>query len=177
MTVWLSYQAFLQMQKEVQGLSPLETGGLLLGWRSGPSNVIIRMTGPGPNALHGLHRYLPDHQWDVDQIHREFQRSGGDLDYLGDWHSHPNGALSMSEEDRSTLCRISRRIRNPLMIIVDGGPYPGGKSLGCWMAERSGWSVFGRYEPVQQTVRLFDPPADWRLDDGECSATPVIPAV
>src|SRR4051812_37824791 len=101
-------------------LSPLENGGVLLGWRSGEDRIVVDLRGPGPRALHGRHCFIPDHVWQLSEIKRAFHESRGDLDYLGDWHSHPDGIAEMSDLDSATLLRIARRVSAPLMLIVAG---------------------------------------------------------
>jgi integrative and conjugative element protein (TIGR02256 family) len=108
------------MSEYAQELSSLENGGIFLGWRSGEDRIIVDLRGPGPLALHGRHCFVPDHKWQVAEVKSAFETSDGDLDYLGDWHSHPDGVAEMSDLDSATLLRIARRVSEPLMLIVAG---------------------------------------------------------
>lgn len=138
---------------------PLETGGILLGWRSGDDRVIVDVLGPGLRALHGRYRFLPDHGWQVSEIHRIFRESRGDIDYLGDWHTHPGGQALMSGEDHLTLRRIEKRVRNPVMMILAGEKT--GWTLGCWDARREGRLLFRNVSVHEQPVRLVEAKPDW----------------
>lgn len=114
------------MCAEAGALAPLETGGMLLGYRvenEGVSEAVIeQILGPGPDALHGRTRFLPDGSWQRRQLTRIFLESGGTTTYLGDWHSHPCGSASPSPLDLKTARTIARsrraRTPHPLMAIV-----------------------------------------------------------
>lgn len=157
MTIWLSQAVALTMQSHGENFYPLEVGGVLLGWRDGEHRIVTGLVGPGPKSLHGRHAFVPDHLWQVDQIRKAFTETGGDLDYLGDWHSHPNGAAQMSAMDDSTLSRIARRVANPLMAIVAGGPSDW--QFGGWSANRR--ALFRRAMISNQPLRVFEPPSHW----------------
>lgn len=147
------------MQIEATTHYPLETGGILLGWRSPSAMVVADIQGPGPTALHGRTRFIPDHQWQVAQIKHIFQDSGGDLDYLGEWHTHPDGVAELSGDDIRTLRRVARRVPRPLMLILGGRA--GDAHLRCWQASRTG-SVLRRATNIDvQDVKLYASPSDW----------------
>jgi integrative and conjugative element protein (TIGR02256 family) len=109
--------------------APLETGGILLGYLSDEGSrreaVVQQIIGPGPAALHGRSRFIPDGPWQREKLAEVFTKSRGLITYLGDWHSHPDGTGTPSRLDQTTARKISRRRRaraaRPLMAIV----YPG----------------------------------------------------
>jgi hypothetical protein len=51
--VWLSSRVMQSMSEYAQGLSPLENGGILLGWRSGEDRIIADLRGPGLSHFTG----------------------------------------------------------------------------------------------------------------------------
>lgn len=106
--------------------------------RVGKDRVVVDLRGPGPHALHGRHCFVPDHAWQVAEIRRAFQDSTGDVDYLGDWHSHPGGAAAMSDLGSATLRRIARRVKEPLMLIVAGSEINQDWSARCWKGRIDG---------------------------------------
>ncbi|WP_082646313.1 Mov34/MPN/PAD-1 family protein [Bradyrhizobium valentinum] len=134
--VWLSSHVLRLMCRHARELSPLENGGILLGWRSGEYHIVVDLRGPGPRAIHGRQSFIPDHAWQVSEINRAFEASCGDLDYLGDWHSHPDGIAKMSDLDSATLLRIARRVNAPLMLIVAGSGADW--SPQCWKGQLAG---------------------------------------
>jgi len=164
MSVWLAESVLTLMHAEARRIYPLETGGVLIGWRSGVDRVIVDMRGPGLSALHGQTRFFPDHSWQLSEIRKLFASSNGDLDYLGDWHTHPDGVAMMSEQDESTLQRISRRVASPLMAILAGGAMEW--NMGCWFGHRGKGYMRRPFNIADQTVRTFNPPAGWNLRAG-----------
>ncbi len=159
MIVWLSSHVLRLMCRYARELSPLENGGFLLGWRSGEDRIVVDLRGPGPRALHGRHRFIPDHAWQVSEINRAFEASRGDLDYLGDWHSHPDGIAEMSELDSATLLQIARRVSAPLMVIVavrETEWHPQ-----CWKGDLIRPLLRRRLVATPQEIKIFEPPARW----------------
>ncbi|WP_198028161.1 Mov34/MPN/PAD-1 family protein [Bradyrhizobium murdochi] len=159
MIVWLSSHVLRLMCRHARELSPLENGGILLGWRSGEYDIVVDLRGPGPCALHGRHSFIPDHAWQVSEINRAFEASCGDLDYLGDWHSHPDGIAEMSDLDSATLLRIARRVNAPLMLIVAGSGADW--SPQCWKGQLAGPLLWRRLVAAPQELKVFDPSAAW----------------
>lgn len=105
---------------------PLETGGTLLGyWSDGDEVLIQDVTGPGPNAVHERHRFVPDHEWQRETIAERYDASGRITTYLGDWHTHPAGGCTPSERDVRTARAIRQepaaRAPRPMMLILGGG--------------------------------------------------------
>lgn len=157
---WIASHVMQVMCRHAAEFCPLETGGILLGWRSGEDCVVVDMRGPGLRALHGRYNFFPDHAWQLAEIHRTFEASHGDIDYLGDWHSHPEGIAAMSLQDQTTLRRITRRVKNPLMLILAGPRDHNTWSAGCWKGIRQR-GVWRRFEPQPQEVKLFEPSVAW----------------
>ncbi|WOF41717.1 Mov34/MPN/PAD-1 family protein [Sphingopyxis indica] len=157
MTIWLARKIMAEMEDLASSSFPLETGGILLGWRDGNDRIVTGLIGPGPRALHGRHMLLPDGVWQRAQLRAIFDSTGGDLDYLGDWHTHPDGLAAMSEIDKRTLSKIERRVKAPLMAILAGAET--GWDRGAWLGCRSGY--FGRFEITAQETKIFDPPSGW----------------
>ncbi|MBB4365010.1 integrative and conjugative element protein (TIGR02256 family) [Bradyrhizobium sp. CIR18] len=158
-TVWLSSQVMQRMCSLARDLSPLENGGILLGWRSGEDLIVVDLRGPGPQALHARHCFIPDHVWQVAEINRAFEASRGDLDYLGDWHSHPDSVAEMSKLDSATLLRITRKVSAPLMLIVAGSGTDW--SSRCWKGQIARSFLRRRLVATQQKLNIFDPPEQW----------------
>lgn len=159
MTVWLSSPVMQSMALYARELSPLENGGILLGWRSGEDRIIVDLRGPGPLALHGKHCFVPDHKWQVAEIKSAFEASEGDLDYLGDWHSHPDGVAEMSDLDSATLLRIARSVTTPLMLIVAGSQTDWIPR--CWRGEIVRPLFRRRLMATPEELKIFDPSTVW----------------
>ena len=138
-------------------MHPLETGGVLLGWRSGVDRIVADLVGPGPRALHGRHRFLPDHAWQVRRIQEAFSSTNGDLDYLGDWHTHPSGRAEMSSEDYATLRALHRHVPGALMVI--GAGVEEDWAFGAWSLRPGG--LLRRPLVDVRELRSFAAPVGW----------------
>jgi integrative and conjugative element protein (TIGR02256 family) len=132
--IWLSSTALERIAADAQRFDPLETGGILIGYRlSETEAVITRVTSAGPLAVHRPRRFLPDPAHDEREIARIYCETSGRETYLGDWHTHPGQRLAvMSGRDHAALKTIvsarEARVPNALTLIAAG--------------ERSCWSPF-----------------------------------
>jgi integrative and conjugative element protein (TIGR02256 family) len=122
---WLSETALGVVLDEAEQRTPLETGGVLLGYRHDEEFVITAALGSGPGARHEHDGFWPDGAWHECEVAAHYARSGRVETYLGDWHSHPHGAPLPSKRDRKTARRIARhrdaRAPQPLMLIAGRG--------------------------------------------------------
>jgi integrative and conjugative element protein (TIGR02256 family) len=89
--------------------APWEIGGWLLGyWAAGGAQIVVsHPTPPGPRGSpFGVrissrgHRHRFDTAWDA---------SGGEVTYLGDWHTHPAGTPSPASRTRRRCASSLRR--------------------------------------------------------------------
>ena len=126
--VWIPSEVEREHEREADRCSPLETGGVLLGYEDTEEREqlqLVTTVGPGPRAAHRRHRFKPDSAWQRDRIATIYRNSGNVVTYLGDWHSHPHVSGKPSRLDRGTARRIARfteaRVPHPLMLIVSGG--------------------------------------------------------
>jgi integrative and conjugative element protein (TIGR02256 family) len=116
------------MRDEAARRDPHETGGVLLGYWADAEVVVADIVGPGPDALHGPMRFVPDTEYQEVEIARRYEASGRVVTYLGDWHTHPRGPGGISRLDLRTLHTIARepaaRAPVPVMLVVfDGEPW------------------------------------------------------
>lgn len=121
--VWVKRSVLRYISSEGTKSIPLETGGVLIGYRGLNSDYIItNVVGPGPNAIHSKSFFEPDQKFHEREIERLYELSGCTETYLGDWHTHPNSTPYLSPQDVKTLTRIAifkkARIANPLMLVV-----------------------------------------------------------
>jgi integrative and conjugative element protein (TIGR02256 family) len=115
------------MRQEAGRTFPLETGGVLLGQSTSHHTSIGVVIGPGPNANHRCTGFQPDRDWQYEQIAIVFKQLGGVVQYLGDWHTHPDGSTLPSSLDRQLLRDISSdlqsRCERPVMAILGGNDH------------------------------------------------------
>lgn len=138
-TVWIGPRVIRELITEANLETPFETGGVLLGyWSDSDSSVVVQdHVGAGPQATRGRGWFVPDAEYQEDEIAIRYEASGRRTTYLGDWHSHPNGTTTLSRRDRRTLRGIAKfgdaRAANPLMVVLAGGePW----RFGVWQLRR-----------------------------------------
>ena len=159
MIAWLLAEVGDSLVEDANARTPLETGGILMGYWGAPDGtpVILHATGPGRRSGHSTHFYRPDHKHDKKEIARLYEKSGRRLSYLGDWHTHPAAIPYLSARDKSTLRRIARcrpaRVKCPIMLILskDKTWTPAvwqGSLLPSWLYSK-------RLALVEREVRLF----------------------
>ena len=158
--LWIANDVVMRMISECERAAPVETGGILLGYwgNSTAEPVIAHIVGPGPDAIHAPDRFLPDHDYQLDEIARLYKSSERTLRYLGDWHSHPGGGDELSVVDRKTLRRIARcrtaRVEHPVMLVMTGAS---DWEPTAWMQERvCWWKCFPRRCVRRIAVSVFD---------------------
>ena len=110
------------MVEEALAAFPLETGGLLLGWWTGADAALVTdVIGPGPDALHAATQFEPDTGWQRTALAEAWTQHPG-IEYLGDWHTHPNGTPKFSALDRAALATIAAhpaaRAPRPWMAVI-----------------------------------------------------------
>ena len=160
--VWILREVLDRIQHEAECKAPLETGGLLIGYRSADDDhvVVTDMIGPGPNAKHRKWTYRPDYGFHREEISRIFDESGGMHTYLGDWHSHPTAPSYLSLLDKRALRNIARFPENyidrPTMLVL-GRAINGEWTPEVWrispLLHKFPWT---RWDYVPLEITIFD---------------------
>lgn len=122
-TVLISTEHWCILLSEAIRHFPLETGGIILGrWRVDGIAEISDVIGPGPCADHGKSSFDPDQEWQEQQVAQAWTRRSGLVEYLGDWHTHPDGSTRPSRRDHVTAITIASspdaRAPKPIILIV-----------------------------------------------------------
>lgn len=127
--VQIEKSLFAEILAEADSAFPLETGGVLLGWKEPDCDrlIISAAIGPGPDALHRERAFVSDASWQNAELAKIYEASGRRVTYLGDWHTHPNALEAVpSNVDKRCLKKVAlsatARCSNPLMIIFAGYP-------------------------------------------------------
>lgn len=183
--VWIAPDVLSGILAEATRKFPLETGGVLLGYADLLSSqvAVCAWAGPGPQASHRRTGFVPDHEYHERETARIYAESGRIWAYLGDWHSHPRGALELSRTDRRTVARIARspgaRVPRPIMIVLAGVPTtaalgraPNGRGAALTSSGRKG--AISDAWPVR-AWQLLDRPSRWDATVG--CAKPVVACV
>lgn len=97
-----------------------ESGGILLGYRRGLHLHVTHATSPGPKdraARVSFERKDPTHQ---NQARQAWEASNHTIDYLGEWHTHPEAMPSPSSTDRRAWDEILGRRKELYAFIIAG---------------------------------------------------------
>ncbi|MVW84814.1 hypothetical protein EI969_02420 [Pseudomonas sp. PB101] len=97
-----------------------EAGGILLGYRKGPYLHVVQVTVPQltdqrrryrfDRAAHH-HQQIALEQWRVSEM---------TMDYLGEWHTHPEINPSPSGMDINEWTKITKRQTKPMVFMILG---------------------------------------------------------
>ena len=119
---WIDTAAMMAIIAEANSKYPLETGGVLIGYRKDNEVIITDMTGPGPDAKHEPLYFDVDTKWTTAKADEIFDSTDGRLRFLGDWHSHPGGYCHPSVLDVKALEKVrdwpKALTPKPLMMII-----------------------------------------------------------
>ena len=124
----------------------VETGGVLVGFidESKDAVVVVSASGPGPRALHRSHRFNRDAVFCQAWLDEWVRESDGRLDFVGEWHSHPETHPTPSSVDVGTFTRLAANPACHLdrLALLIAGTRAGGR----WRARDqltrvNGWSV------------------------------------
>jgi integrative and conjugative element protein (TIGR02256 family) len=121
--VYVLRGAYEFAKKESSDSKDVETGGVLLGYRTSEGKyVIMRITGPGPKAVRTATRFEKDTEYCQEEIEKTYGQLGDKGLYLGEWHYHAIGGYSPSGLDIKSLTEIAAqtnyRIDRPIMVIL-----------------------------------------------------------
>jgi integrative and conjugative element protein (TIGR02256 family) len=97
------------LEGEAAKATNTETGGILAG-RGGlleDNAQVVRASGPGPKARRTMLRFSRDTAYCQDLLDAWAVESGGEVDYLGEWHKHHETLPRPSARDIQTCREIA----------------------------------------------------------------------
>lgn len=97
-----------------------ESGGILLGYRRGKHLHVTMASVPQP--ADGRWRFMFERSKRAHQeiALREWRASSQTVDYLGEWHTHPEPYPSPSSFDRAEWSKICSRVSSPMIFMIVG---------------------------------------------------------
>lgn len=111
-------QLFGQHRQLLQGAP--ESGGILLGYRRGSHLHVTEATAPlvsdQASRTHFFRAAAPHQQAALVR----WRESGGIMDYLGEWHTHPEHSPSPSTIDTGGWQRICSKRKTPMLFVIAG---------------------------------------------------------
>lgn len=118
----LSYTARITIEHQIRKEQANETGGVLLGALKGNELDIDWASGPGDASLHTTISFVLNTEYAQGCIDTANDLSNGRLRFFGEWHSHPSGSLSPSQNDLRALKRLAlsqhANIDVPIIVIA-----------------------------------------------------------
>jgi integrative and conjugative element protein (TIGR02256 family) len=101
--------------------SSREAGGILLGHQRGPHVEILRCTTPLPKDRRTRFGFVRQDKGHQEAATKEWLESGGAVNFVGEWHTHPERHPTPSWIDRrSWRHQMASRGLDPLVFIIVG---------------------------------------------------------
>ncbi len=98
----------------------LEAGGVLLGLRRDPHIEVISATFPSAGDVRRRYRFSRACKSHQRAATRAWKESGNLIDYVGEWHTHPEDWPTPSSLDRIELLRRAREHGESLVELIVG---------------------------------------------------------
>lgn len=142
LTVYIERVDWATLVGEAVRTLPLETGGIVMGrWLDSTAARITDVIGPGPDAKHEPRSFDPDQDWQESEVARIWTSRAGDVEYLGDWHTHPDGRAYPSRGDSKAAELIASSseagAERPIIMIVAVSPKGSMKArVHVWIGKR-----------------------------------------
>lgn len=97
-----------------------EAGGLLLGFRRGPHLHVTEFTPPYPTDRRTRTSFKRACEGHAEAALRRWRATDEHLDYVGEWHSHPEEHASPSAVDLREWRTLLRERHTPLVFLILG---------------------------------------------------------
>lgn len=99
-----------------------ESGGILLGRRRGKHLEVLLATEPGLHDKRSTYLFLREAEDHAEVAQQVWLKGDRQIDYLGEWHTHPQAVPIPSRIDRAEWCKLiqQRPDKTTLLMIVVG---------------------------------------------------------
>lgn len=123
--IFVREDAYAIMKRESSNSKDIETGGILIGYRTPHGKYVVRKgTGPGPKAVRTRTRFQRDVEYCQIEIDRAAAEDGPQGQYVGEWHYHAVDNNTPSGVDIKSLKEIAEQdnylVEHPVMVIFSG---------------------------------------------------------
>ena len=134
-------------------LQATEAGGILLGYRRGPHLHVMIATAPGPGDKRSRYHFSRDDRSHALIARTEWERSGETMDYIGEWHTHPESNPKPSSLDFCEWLMICKRRTDPMVFLIQG-------IRGIWVGVGVGRLMQGQVARERLDPQAFAAPVD-----------------
>jgi len=119
--VWISEHLLNQMYLLSMRHYPNEFGGILVGVQN--DNDVIISDFEVPNKFDNNKNQFTRHASKLNKyLHESYSKSNGKLEYLGEWHTHPNTNPNFSRNDEESMKELAEdpkvKTNHPALIIL-----------------------------------------------------------
>lgn len=97
-----------------------ESGGILLGYRRGSHLHVTEATVPLASDQASRTRFSRSAAPHQEAALARWRQSDGTIDYLGEWHTHPEHSPSPSTIDTDGWRRICSKRNTPMLFVIAG---------------------------------------------------------
>lgn len=97
-----------------------EQGGILLGYRRGSDLDVIGITTPMPGDKCSRYSFSRQDKGHERIARLAWRQSGGTIDYLGEWHTHPEKNPRPSPTDQIEKSKIIRANPHGMLFLILG---------------------------------------------------------
>ena len=97
-----------------------EAGGILLGFRRGEHLHVALATPPGPRDRRSKYHFFRAAEFHAQIAHSEWVKAHETMDYVGEWHTHPENHPQPSALDLQEWRQICQRRKDPMVFIIQG---------------------------------------------------------
>ncbi|MBV4537956.1 Mov34/MPN/PAD-1 family protein [Pseudomonas urmiensis] len=97
-----------------------EAGGILLGYRRGPYLHVVQATAPQITDQRSRYRFDRAAHYHQKIAMERWRGSDSTIDYLGEWHTHPEIKPSPSNIDIGEWSKVIKRQSKPMMFLILG---------------------------------------------------------
>ncbi len=111
----------IQKESYISGL--METGGVFVGVCNYKTKVIhvVESITPPPDSMSSPGHFIRGYKGLPEAIMKYEECSGQQLGYIGEWHSHPAGPNTLSEQDMRSVCKHKKefsQLNSPLPVFL-----------------------------------------------------------
>lgn len=102
--VTIQPSALRKIRQLVKSVWFTETGGPMVGYITPDATLVITdIAGPGPRGVCKIYSVTIDGEHSKQFCDQAYANSGGESDYIGDWHCHPSLSLRPSMDDETAM--------------------------------------------------------------------------
>ncbi|WP_432762114.1 Mov34/MPN/PAD-1 family protein [Thalassospira xiamenensis] len=95
-----------------------EQGGLLFGYRKKSGLQVTGFTVPQSSDLASPVIFKRSSNGHAQLALSAWKESGGTVDWIGEWHTHPVGNSAPSTTDIANWVRLAEHVRKPMVFLI-----------------------------------------------------------